>query len=89
MYKAKNNILPTITELFTPKIQTYSLRNNDTYVLPRYHTKTYGYRSMTYIGSKLWGNIDAHIKSQPNIKAFKKEIKLWIINVSNVIDTYF
>ena len=44
---------------------------------------------MTYIGSKLWTNIDANIKGLTRLKNFKNALKPWLENVPNVIDKYF
>ena len=89
MYKVKNNLLPNyIKELFTPSIQCYSLRDDNKYVLPKYKSKTYGYHCMTYIGSKLWGDIDPKIKNITSLKEFKHKITLWIDTLPNTCEMY-
>lgn len=89
MFKIKQGMCPAyLKDLFVPNNSLYMLRDTDTYVLPKFNTKTYGYHCMSYIGSKLWNNIDANIKSL-NINGFKKNIKIWLANQNNVIDTYF
>ena len=66
-------------------------RDNDTYVLQKYSTKTFGYHSMAYIGAKLWGKINSKVKKLKCIKSFKKEIKTLLIGTSiqSTIADYF
>ena len=75
-------------ELFTSNNPVYMLRDTNTYVLPKFKTKRYGYHSMTYIGAKLWNDINADIK-ELNLESFKQEVKLWLNKKSNVRDSYF
>ena len=40
-------------------------------------TKRYGNNSLTYIGSKLWNDIDNDIKLSESVHSFKQKIILW------------
>ena len=63
MYKVRSNLTPVyMKELFLESNPVYDLRDSSRFVLPKYKTKTFGYRSLSYIGSKLWNDIDFVIK---------------------------
>lgn len=94
MFRLTHDLSPIyIQNLFSKKThQHYDMRNENTYLIPRYETKSYGYHSMSYIGAKLWYNIDNNIKEINCLKVFKFEINKWIVkhdNKENFIDMYF
>ena len=91
MFKIKSCLSPVyMRSLFIPSDPVYMLRDTNTFLLPSFKTKRYGYHSMSYIGSKLWHDIDASIKDC-DIKTFKSQsqIKAWLHNHHNVINSYF
>ena len=44
--------------------------------MPRAKTANHGLESFSYIGSKLWGSIQSHMKEIDSINEFKHVIKL-------------
>ena len=92
MYKIWNDISPTyLSELFQINENMYNLRDNQTYVLPKYRNKTHGYHSLPYIGAKAWSLLDPKVKKSSSLASFKKSIKSHVLNKSktNIINDYF
>ena len=93
MYRIRNFQVPTYMQsLFIPCSGNYELRDNNTFVLPKFDSKTYGYHSMSYIGAKVWGNISLKVKESKNIREFKTEINTWLSkqhNSENFMNAYF
>ncbi len=40
--------------MFKVKEMSYSMRDDLKFILPKFNTKTYGYKSLVYAGAKLW-----------------------------------
>lgn len=89
MFKIQNNLSPIyLKDLFVQNNPAYLFRDTNTYILPKFKTKRFGYHSMSYIGSKLWYDIDADIKHS-DINCFKKRITPWLRDKDNLIEKYF
>ncbi len=43
----------------------------------KYKTVTYGYKSFTYLGAKLWNEMPTNIKNVMTITEFKERLKAW------------
>ena len=85
MYKIKNQMVPSyVQELFYRRESKYSIRDNDRFNIPRFKTITYGKKSFTYFGAKLWANIPKEIKEKPSIKCFNAALTSWLLNIENV-----
>ncbi|XP_048585576.1 uncharacterized protein LOC5515075 isoform X1 [Nematostella vectensis] len=71
MYKVKNGLCPSgISDLFSKKNTNYNLRLSD-FVIPRFHTVTYGKHSLRYMGAKLWNSLPRAERSIDSLKSFK------------------
>ena len=78
MYKVKYNLVPGyITEMFTPEMNPYNLRDNCKYILPWYNYKTFGYRCFNFMGAKIWNNLDTSVKNAPTVSMFKIKLNQW------------
>ena len=89
MYKVRNNISPDyLMNLFVINCPVYGFRDTNTFSLPHFNTKRYGYHSMQYIGSKLWNDIHVSLKDS-DLCNFKRCISTWLNAQTNVIDRYF
>lgn len=94
MYRIRNGLSPSYMQnLFSLKINNcYSLRDNNIFEIPKFKSKRYGYHSMSYIGAKLWSNIDIVIKDINKLKTFKSEVIKWLLQQTNYecfVNTYF
>ena len=77
VFKIVRNLSPNIVlDLF--KVNTLS-RSRTIFPLyvPRFKTIRYGKNSLTYLGCKLWNDLDNTLKSIENIKQFRSEINKW------------
>ena len=78
MFKTKENINPPfMKELFRELKNTYNLRNNNEFMLPRAKTVTYGTETISFRGQRLWLSLPQHIKNAQSIINFKSKIKSW------------
>jgi len=92
MYKIWNGISPPyLTSLFQINEHRYNLRDNQTYVLPNYQSKTHGYHSLSYIGAKAWTQLDPKVKKSPSIDSFKESLQAHVKkqNRLDIINHYF
>jgi len=78
VFKAKKGLSPQyVQDMFTNEVCVYNLRAIDTICLPKYHTKTYGFRSFCYLGAKLWNNVTNNERGAPTLPCFIDRIKTW------------
>ena len=78
VFKCINGINPPyLNQLFSHSSCTYNLRDAHRVVQPKFNTYTYGYRSFTYYGSKLWNSLPRHVKDTDDIGTFKNNITQW------------
>ena len=79
MYKAKNNIGPSILNNIFPlnnNIRT-GLRSTSDFSRPRINTVHFGKDSLHYFGSVIWDIIPLEIKNSISLINFKKKIRNW------------
>jgi len=80
VYKMRNEISPPyVCKLLTAKESSYDMRDPSIYCVPKFNTKTYGYHSLRYIGSKLWNFLDIDVKLSPDVEQFKNNIKQYLL----------
>ena len=73
VFKCINGMNPTyLSDMFTIKEQPYNMRDQMTVFLPKFKTRTYGYRSFRYYGAKVWNSLPTNIKSATDIGTFKR-----------------
>ncbi len=46
-------------------------------ILPKFNTKTYGYKSLVYAGAKLWNSLPVTFKKCTCIHVFKEMLSKW------------
>ena len=79
MYKCINGLNPEyLNEMFSLKDTGYSLRDKSIVCQEKYNTRTYGYRSFRYYGSKLWNCLPNSLKSAQDIVSFKCMLDTWL-----------
>ena len=74
---------PCLNDMFTPKYVPYQLRDSSLLEQSRCRTTTYGLRSMSYIGAKLWNDLPNDFKATTYFTDLKRMLqntlyKLWI-----------
>ena len=67
---------PFLHNIFIPKSTIYmNLRRNDTLILPKTSTITWGIHSISYRGSRAWNTLPDDIKDISSLEIFKRSIK--------------
>ena len=75
MYKMHNKMIPEyVCEMFTPEIIPYSVRFTSKYVLPPFRTILNGKKSISFLGVKIWNNLDNDIRESENIQIFNRKL---------------
>ena len=78
MYKCMNDMNPQYFKtMFQTKRTEYHLRDSDLLVQPRVRTSTFGLKSVTYFGPKLWNMLPSEIKSAATVGSFKLRLSMW------------
>ena len=79
VYKCIKGVnLSYINDLFKKKCSIgYNLRDSDLLVQPKFNAYTYGYKSFSYLGAKLWNALPSNVKLCDSLPCFKRELKSW------------
>ena len=78
VYKSVNGLNPPyLSSLFEFNNTGYGLRDHLKLKQDKFVTKTFGYKSFRYYGSKLWNSLPIDIKSAKSLYTFKIKIKEW------------
>ena len=90
MYKVKYKMVPEyIQELFSRRESNYDIRDNDLFDIPRFESITYGKKSFSYYGAKLWTNLPKEIKGKTSLVSFKSALTSWLLNKENLRNIEF
>ena len=65
-----------ISDLFELKSTSFSLRNNVKVLQPKRRTTTYGLRTSSYTGAKLWNDLSPILSNVGNVDIFKSSLTL-------------
>ena len=77
-YKILDNKSPPIPKEFLSRKETsYSLRDNDKLILPKFNTIKYGKKSFRYQAAQLWNLLPLEIKCTKDIETFKDKLNRW------------
>ena len=66
-----------IQNMFEIKKSSYSLRDSSIMVQPKRNSTTFGLRSFSYFGSKLWNDLPNHFKGTTDFITFKDQLQHW------------
>ena len=70
---------PYLNDLFQKQTLRYRLRDTDLIVQAKFKTFTFGYKSFSYYGAKVWNELPAQLKKCDNISSFKHGLKVWCL----------
>ena len=74
MYKTKSGLNSIfMRELFKPRDLQYTLRNKNTFDVPKIRITPNGIETVQFIGQKLWQMLLPYVRESPSLIAFKKE----------------
>ena len=78
VYKSLHGLNPVcIRDMFENKNTNYSFRDPSKIIQIKRNTTTYGLRSFTYFGSKLWNELPIDFKELIDITDFKEQLRHW------------
>ena len=78
VYKCLNGLNPVyLNDLFKIKAVKYDLRNSSILEQPKFNTVKFGYKSVSYYGSKLWNQLPNDVKNSPSLHIFKNRVTHW------------
>ena len=78
IFKTQHSLNPTfMKEIFIPKNNQYALRNEQPIKLLRPRTTTFGEKSISFLGGKLWHELSLETKQCVNLNQFRARIKNW------------
>ena len=68
---------PCLNDMFTPKQVPYRMRDSSLLEQSRCRTTTFGLRSISYIGAKLWNDLPSYLKETTYLSDFKMILQTW------------
>ena len=78
VFKIVNNITPSfIQNLIMLKCSQYSMRKNNTAVVPRANTYKYGLKSFVHDGARIWNSLPNEMRKTVNYVEFRRLIWNW------------
>ena len=81
VYKCINELNPEyMNQMFSVKNTKYNLRDASIAHQNIFQTVTFGYRSFSYYGSKLWNSLPLYLKRIDEFHAFKRELHIWLLD---------
>ena len=73
-----NNLSPIfMKDYFLQKTTTHNLRIQNPLLIRKVKTTTYGIKSLSFQGPRIWNSLPDEIKTAQNAKQFKNLIKTW------------
>ena len=78
VFKIVNNIAPTfIQNLIMLKFSQYSMRKDNTAVVPKANTSKYGLKSLVHDGPRIWNSLPNEMRKIVNYGEFRRLIRNW------------
>ena len=80
IYKTLNDLNPSFTNnIFKLKINSREVRDKCKLNLdiPKWKQRTFGYKSLKVLGTKIWNNLPYHVKSSDNLDTLKNLLENW------------
>ena len=77
VYECNNDLnLKYLNDLLCPKELSYQLWDNNRLHQMKFNTITFGYRSFSYYGAKVWNTLPPEIKKMQSLSAIKISLKM-------------
>ena len=68
---------PCLSDMFVIKDMDYCMRDSSILMLPKRKNKTHGWRSISYLGPKLWNDLPNYMKETDSLNEFRKIMNNW------------
>ena len=84
VFKSLNNAAPSyMSELLKPYRPTVSLRSGSRMLLvvPNSNLKSFGDRSFSYVGPKIWNTLPMNLRTAGSVQEFKSGLKTYLFNL--------
>ena len=78
---------PCLNDIFSKKCVPYRMRDSSIIEQPKHRTTTFGLRSFSYVGAKMWNELPTYLKETTDLNDFKSLLDTW--NGPDLIDTTF
>ena len=84
-FKIRHQLSPMyLCTMLEQSVSRYNLRDQSTYVTPRFKSKLYGYHSFRYLACKFWNLLDYNVKNTETLLEFKSKVKNWLQSKSTL-----
>ena len=78
VYKCVNKLNPEyLNSMFKQRTISYDFRDPLKLELSKFRTTSFGYKSFSYYGAKLWNSLPTEIKNVDSLSKFKENISRW------------
>ena len=74
--------------MFTPKYVPYQMHDSSLLEQSRCRTTTFGLRSLSYIGAKLWNNLPNDFKATTDFADFTRCCKRWQVQILMTLSAF-
>ena len=79
IYKVINNLSQLLMkEIFPIKDTKYNLRNENIFISRNIRSVHYGTETITFLGPRIWAQLQNEIKKSNSLSIFKHKIKTWV-----------
>ena len=78
---------PCLNDIFSTKCVSYRMRDSCIIEQPKRRTSTFGLRSFSYVGAKVWNELPTCLKETTDLNDFKSLLDTW--NGPDFVDTTF
>ena len=88
VFKSLNSLNPPcLNDIFSKKSVPYWMRDSCIIEQPKRRTTTFGLRSFSYVGTKVWNELPTYLTETTDLNDFKSLLDTW--NGPDLIDTTF
>ena len=88
VFKSLDSLNPLcLNDIFSKKRLRYRMRVSFIIEQPKRRTTTFGLRSFSYVGAKVWNELPTYLKETTYLNDFKSLLDTW--NGPDLIDTTF